>query len=979
VGSSRTNDGVCMDEDVALKEQCQSRIGQQLSGKWTLELLIGVGGMAAVYLGRHRNGATAAIKMLHTEFATHVELRARFQREAYIANKVDHQGAVKVLDDDVTLSGEPYLVMELLRGASVDAYAQKNGGRLPLPHTVGIVEQTLAVLECAHAAGIVHRDLKPENLFLTEQGVIKVLDFGIARLREGADTRKTRTGLLMGTPAFMAPEQALGRWSDVDGRTDLWAVGAVMFTLLTGRAVHEAETANEMIVFSATRPAPSLGRFVRGPLRLVEIVDRALAYEQGQRYASAAAMRADVRELMVELGLQPMGARPVEVAAEPPVAPGARTALGGIAVARGEAPPARPATVGSPEAPTPAETAAPKHRGLGERYDPSFATAEDIQAMQNLFVATERALVATTHYGKGHPEAARRYEWLFSQVASALMHTDVGLVWNVTPYSFAVRDQTLWEPKAPFDRIPYQLFSDGIRTAGLLPGLTETEFVRFLEILTLDRTREMAPEDDFVTLLWDASFEHVVYQAIDTFAEGDQKARAAFNRRVAEVQTLAQFDTSMQLEDCWQSQRGATPAGTGPTAAEAKRERLMRTLATAETADAESQAAAAALGRREQRPVHPGATLEADPALLQMLAARMQTETASLGERFVHAAAEAYREATRLGIAGSVSSPLRTAIDALSEKRPEMAIEMIGALCREIGDQATTPDGKDLRSALAAELVSRQTMERLLAGARREIGEESVYWEGLRTVVEYVDGTHVPVVLKVIADLSPGELMDLLVGYLGRAARGYEADLGTLFPTASVGLGLALVRVLAALATPEARQAIMAAGSSPHPVVRIEALGYVEGVSSERLRLELRNLLEDREPDVRIAALGAMREYSIRVAGPFLVLRIRSPAFDGLSFAEKQAALGTLASLAPKRAEDVCLELLTQSRMMSSEAHEQTRELAANVLGQVATTQPSVDALHEETTKRWRSSERVRAAAARALEQIRLRMTGESA
>jgi hypothetical protein len=229
-----------------------------------------------------------------------------------------------------------------------------------------------------------------------------------------------------------------------------------------------------------------------------------------------------------------------------------------------------------------------------------------------------------------------------------------------------------------------------------------------------------------------------------------------------------------------------------------------------------------------------------------------------------------------------------------------------------------------------------------------------------------------------MSDLGPGGLLDLLVGYLGRASRGYEKELGTLFPTASVGLGLALVRVLAALATPEARHAIMAAGTSPHPVVRIEALGYVEGVSSERLRLELRTLLEDREADVRIAALGAMREYSIRVAGPFLVLRIRSPVFDGLSFPEKQAALATLAALAPKRAEDVCLELLGQSRMMSSAAHEQTRELAAETLGHVAITQPSVDALFEESTKRWRTSERVRAAATRALEQIRLRMTEEA-
>jgi serine/threonine-protein kinase len=173
-----------MDAQDPLVAQCRARVGRLISGKWRLDALIGVGGMAAVYMATHRNGSLSAVKILHDEIALHQEVRERFLREAYIANKVNHPGTVKVMDDDQDETGAPYIVMELLRGETVEARAQKQGGRLQMADTLDIIEQTLAVLEAAHAQTIVHRDLKPENLFMTDQGQIKVLDFGIARLHE---------------------------------------------------------------------------------------------------------------------------------------------------------------------------------------------------------------------------------------------------------------------------------------------------------------------------------------------------------------------------------------------------------------------------------------------------------------------------------------------------------------------------------------------------------------------------------------------------------------------------------------------------------------------------------------------------------------------------------------------------------------------------------------------------------------------------
>jgi hypothetical protein len=287
-----------MREDDELTQRCRARVGDILGEGIRLEALVGVGGMAAVYAATDPSGTMCAVKILHPEIAAMPEARQRFLREAAIASTLGCPGTV-----DVRALGEgddeAFLVMEFLFGDTVSARAEKHGGTLPPEDVLWIADETLAVLELAHGKSVIHRDIKPENLFVTQKGVLKVLDFGIARLRETEAARSlamTRTGMAMGTPAFMAPEQALGRWADVDGRTDLWAVGATMFTLLTGKFVHPGETLNEVMVHAATSPARSLARVLpQAPVGLVHLVDRALAYDRQERFATAASMRESVR------------------------------------------------------------------------------------------------------------------------------------------------------------------------------------------------------------------------------------------------------------------------------------------------------------------------------------------------------------------------------------------------------------------------------------------------------------------------------------------------------------------------------------------------------------------------------------------------------------------------------------------------------------------------------------------------------------
>ncbi len=293
--SGSMSDGVA--DDFA---RAQARVGQVLKGKWTLDRLLGVGGMGAVYAATHRNRKRGALKILHPELSSDSGIRERFLREGYVANSVGHQGAVEVFDDDIADDGAAYLVMELLEGESVEHRWDRKGRRLPAREVLAIADQLLETLALAHEKDIVHRDLKPENLFLQKGGVLKVLDFGIARLREtGKSATATQTGSAMGTPAFMAPEQARGRWDEVDNRTDLWAVGASMFTLLTGSYVHgSAGTVNEIIARAITQPAPSLA----SPLpsadpALIRFVDKALAYQPQERFQNALEMQTALREL----------------------------------------------------------------------------------------------------------------------------------------------------------------------------------------------------------------------------------------------------------------------------------------------------------------------------------------------------------------------------------------------------------------------------------------------------------------------------------------------------------------------------------------------------------------------------------------------------------------------------------------------------------------------------------------------------------
>ncbi len=295
-----------MDEYEALAAQ---RLGKTM-GNWHIERVLGIGAMASVFVGSHSTGIKAALKVLHPHFSEVPEVRKRFLREGPLGSALAAlaplcEGIPRVLEGGVSEDGCAYLAMELLVGETVfERFARL--GTLPVEEVQGLALQVLDVLVIAHTHGIIHRDLKPENLHYGADGRVRVLDFGIARVLDplpdnvGVLPEKTATkmGVALGTCDYMAPEQAAGLIEDIDGRTDLFGLGATLFELLSGRTIHGELPGSRLLIAAATESAPPLSSVAPNvPPPVCAVVDRSLAFLKTQRYPDANTMRNDVRAL----------------------------------------------------------------------------------------------------------------------------------------------------------------------------------------------------------------------------------------------------------------------------------------------------------------------------------------------------------------------------------------------------------------------------------------------------------------------------------------------------------------------------------------------------------------------------------------------------------------------------------------------------------------------------------------------------------
>ena len=270
--------------------------GSVVGGTWVVERLLGKGGMGAVWLVRHQRlgQKLAAIKVL-LGAGLKDEAYTRFAREAEIATRIGHPNIVDVLDMAALESGEPYIVLEFLQGETLRDRLRRTG-RLPFAQAMALTRQIGSALLAAHRHEVVHRDLKPENVFLvpTDSGGVirdhvKVLDFGISKLR-GSQTLQTQEATILGTPQYMAPEQAKGQNSAVDGRTDQFALAVMVYEMLAGKPPWSADTPLGMLFQVVSAPTPPLGELVADvPGRAVLAIEKALAKEADGRFADIGA------------------------------------------------------------------------------------------------------------------------------------------------------------------------------------------------------------------------------------------------------------------------------------------------------------------------------------------------------------------------------------------------------------------------------------------------------------------------------------------------------------------------------------------------------------------------------------------------------------------------------------------------------------------------------------------------------------------
>jgi serine/threonine-protein kinase len=275
--------------------------GNRINSTYQVVRTLGKGGMGTVYeVTGLKDNQTYALKMLHPAFADIAEIATRFLREIRLGDKLKHKNIVRVLGNG-TIEGVPYYAMEMLYGENLGERLEKVGV-MTFDEAYPILDQVIDAVASAHAEGVVHRDLKPDNIFLCDDGSVKVLDFGIAKITEEADETDlnknlTKTMAVLGTPRYMSPEQANGSSKDANHLADVFALGAIIYQMLSGEYAFPGDSSNEIIVNIA------LGRRQTGvlesksnlPLGTIPFIDKALAVNRNNRFQSMLEMGAFLR------------------------------------------------------------------------------------------------------------------------------------------------------------------------------------------------------------------------------------------------------------------------------------------------------------------------------------------------------------------------------------------------------------------------------------------------------------------------------------------------------------------------------------------------------------------------------------------------------------------------------------------------------------------------------------------------------------
>ncbi|MCB9531882.1 MAG: protein kinase [Myxococcales bacterium] len=882
-----------------------------MGGRWRVDTLVGTGGMANVYAARE-GSQWSAVKIMRADCASNPRLVSQFEVEGRVMARLSHPNIVSVDVAGTLDDGTPYLVMELLRGVPLDRLTQQRGA-LPVDEALIIIDQVLDALALCHSNDIVHRDLKPANVFVTQEGVVKLLDFGVARVPGEPDAAEL-SGSRLGTPAFMSPEQALNASVGLDGRSDIFAVGATLYALLSGKRIRDTDEGDEAFIMAATTPPSSLARAApRLPLSVIRLVDRALAWSPGDRFQTVEEMSDAVRATL-EVGTEAQDA-----SARDERRASLKQSLGNV-VARDD-----------------------------EALDPD-THKEKARALRELFRLTGAVFGTANQYAWEHDQTQSRRRALFESLTAMLAVWPAGLGWIVRPYGFDFGGESVWEPGSGTDDVPYNLFSSGYRTIRFVPGVTADELDEFLQLMQTDPVNGLPPEDDLGTVFVERGFPHIVVQLVTAFDMDLLRDHLDLQSQLAQLRAEIAGQVQADFDD------RASVAG------------LVAEVGEAGLKEADAIAISFEAGALEQ--LATGQARLVSEERVRDYARRFTDEADAVDDRTWRVLAEGVVDGLQRGDLELVEEPfVELVAEYVEAGASAKLIELTGGMLHYLPDEAVGPFIGALYTPAALSLLGRA----MIAEASR--GAEAVGCGAIvAAVVSHAPRACYPAILRLFADTFGTLTAEALRGRVERDAAGNEASLGEVLERAPLALANELIPLLAGSdREQQAHRALQRAAKNPAPAVRLAALPHLLTQPSEGVLAEIVTLASHKQPDVRMSTIKTLSDFRVTVAGPRLLPILASDELHDRPLLERQALLKYLFTASPLETERAAAELTRRAGLFGDKKTDPTRVLAIQLLGEYGTTSVSVEAATACLGRAWWNPRELREAATVALDRLQAR------